>query len=409
MSEFVSEALMRTRSVPGVGSNLNVPVNTPDYQYLVCDLRTDELWAAPGFSNVRFERRLSRPGSFSGQLTISNRQQAQEADELSRNCGRLAVWVLRNKRLWWGGILWNAAPAVDARNADVVQFQGSSFESYPYRRHLDFDWAMDPATDMARKIMDIWNMMQSQDAESDIGVVANWSNVVNLANNFMPTRFLKSDLTYYGDMIEDYTDDPVAGVDYTIDVYHDADNNRVKQVKTAGDLKQVVSPAPIVISGYRIPSWGISRGTDDMGTNFQAWVNIQARNTAQAAAPAASIIKKAQTLLNEGWPRLDVREQIGDFDTWAEGTQYANTYAEMMRRKQSGIKDIVTYQVDLSGSAWHPNLIGQNVTVKHSQNDLWYPGETRVVAPVLAEFTPPTRTSPESVKFTFDNTREVFD
>lgn len=386
--------------------NLTVPVNTPTYRYLVCDLLTDQLWASVPFTNVTFDRRVSRAGGWKGSMRISNRAQALQADTISSNCGRLAVWVLRNKSLWWGGILWNAKAGISTKTYDTVDFQGATFESYADRNEIDTDWAVDSSKDMTHKVMDIWNTLQS-DPQADIGVYANYANAANLAGTYLPVAFAESDRLSYAEMIEAYTDDPSAGIDYTISVYIDENGNRTKTLRTAGAFKDIPASAPPVISGYRIPSWNISRDTANMGTRFRAWVDAQVSNVGEETKPLSSAIYTAADLYAEGWPRLDVSERLDGTFTPNLGTWYANTYASLMKRRQSGIRDVVSYDVDLSTTGWHPNLIGQQVVIKHSKRDLWRPGETTVQYPVVAEFSAPERGNPERVTFTFDNTREV--
>jgi len=384
-----------------------VPVQAPVYRYLVCDLLTDKLWNSVPFTGVKFDRRVSRPGDFSGSLLISNREQALMADNLSRNCGRLAVWVMRDKVLWWGGILWNAKAGISTRSYDTVAFQGSSFESYAYRNEIDVDWAIDPSKDMTEKVVDIWAVMQT-DPHANIGVTTSYANIAEQRGAFLEVAFLESDQISYGEMLEKHTDDPLNGIDYTISVYQDG-TDRFKILRPTAAFKDLPVTSPAVISGYRIPSWSINRDTADMGTRFRTWVDTAASNVGEDAKPVSSNIYTADDLYAEGWPRLDVSTQLdGAFVSSTGAISYGNFYASWMKRKQSGIRDVVTYDVDLGTTQWHPNQIGQKIVVKHSKQDLWRAGETTIEYPVVASFAAPERGTPERVTFTFDNTREVF-
>lgn len=381
------------------------PVGTPTYQYLVCDLLTDQLQASLPLTGVSFDRRLSRVGDFKGQWKISTRAQALQADTISRGCGRYALWVLRNKRLWWGGILWSAEGSVSTRNYDIIDISGATFDSYTYRRYLDFDFTASPVTDITIEIASTWDAMQQESVHSDLGAIIDF-DPVNLAGAAFPQEFLQSDLKTYGEVIETFTDsDP--GCDYTIDVYATSNGDRVKRVRVAGSFRDIEVENRLALSGYRIPAWKFKRDSAGMGTRFQAWGDPQESNVGTAQAPVNSGAEFALDLLNDGWPYLDVSINVGAVPPGA--SQYVpilDNYVNAMKDQFSGIRDVVSYEVDLGTSEWHPNLIGQNILLKHSKNDLWKPGQTSVVTPVVASFTPPDRGQPERVAFTIDGAEE---
>lgn len=377
-----------------------IPVTAPKYQYLVCDLLTDQLQANLPLSGVTFDARVGRPGDFKAKWNISNRGQAILAEQISQGPGRFTIWVTRNKVLWWGGILWSAQGSASARSYDTVDLQGAGFQSYPHHRYLDANWAADTTTDTAQKVQDIWAAMQAVDPRSNIDVIG--STPANLSGAAFGQEFLQSDLKTYGDMIEAQTDsDP--GCDYIIAVYTDAAGNRIKEVRTAGDLSEIATDNRYAISGFRIPSWSFTRDGSASGTRFRVWGDPQDGNAGEPQAPVASAMKTADDLLTLGWPFLDVAENIGQIPN--APSQYGpvlNSYAESLKKQNSGIRDVVQYEVDLGTSEWHPNLVGQNVLIKFSKNDLWKPGQTSVIKPVVAEFTAADATQPERVKFTID-------
>lgn len=376
------------------------PVDTPRYQYLVCDLLTDQLQANLPLTGVTFDRRLSRAGDFRGQWRISNRGQAILADQITKQAGRFALWVIRNKRLWWGGILWSAKGAASDRSYDTIDLQGAGFESYPYHRYIDDNWPVDLGSDIANKVQSIWADMQSWDPATNIGV--QYTVPVNLTGTAFGQEFLQSDLKTYGDMIQAQTDsDP--GCDYTINVYTDAAGNRIKELKTGGSFRSIETVNRLAISGYRIPSWSFVRDATTAGTRFQVWGDPLEGNAGEQQQPVPSAMLYADDLLTEGWPWIDVAENVGQIPNIASQYQpVLDSYANGLREQFSGIRDVVEYEVDLGTSEWHPNLIGMNVLLKFSKKDLWKPGQTSVVTPVVASFTPPDRGEPERVKFTVD-------
>lgn len=399
------EASARIATATFSDDQYRYPVGTPTYQYLVCDLLTDQLQASLPLNNVTFDRRLSRAGDFKASWRIANREQAILADQITRECGKLAIWVLRNKKLWWGGILWSADGSVSTRSYDQIELAGASFESYPYRRDLDYDWNADATTDIAQKIYDIWNAMQWESSFSDIGVLTDIPPA-NLAGASFQQEFLEADLKRYSSMLEAFTDcDP--GCDYTIDVYSDA-GVRKKRLRAAGSFRAIDVENRLALSGYRIPAWKFKRDSSGMGTRFQAWGDPQESNVGEASAPIASSSVFALDLINDGWPYLDVSENVGAVPSdILKALPVLNNYANAMKAAFSGIRDVVSYEVDIGTSEWHPNLIGQSIMIKHSKQDLWKPGRTSVVTPVVAQFTPPDRGQPEKVSFTIDGAEEV--
>jgi hypothetical protein len=317
----------------------------------------------------------------------------------------LAVWVTRNKKLWWGGILWSAEGSISTRSYDQIELQGATFDSYPFRRDIDWDWVADSTTDIADKIYDLWDNMQWESTKSDIGVLTDVPPV-NLAGAAFSQEFLESDLKKFGEVIQAFTDcDP--GCDYTIDVFSDT-GLRKKRLRTAGSFREVDVENRMALSGYRIPAWKFKRDSSGMGTRFQAWGDPQESNVGEASAPISSTSVFAIDLLNAGWPYLDVSENVGAVPSnISQALPVLTNYANALKLAFSGIRDIVAYDVDLDRSEWHPNLIGQSILIKHSKKDLWKPGQTSVVTPVVASFSPPDRGNPEKVTFTIDGGEEV--
>lgn len=403
MTEPVHASLMRAALLEPK-DQLAVPVKTPVYNYLVCDLLTDQLLANIPLTGVTFDRRVSRTGSFNGTWNIPNRDQAILADGISKNGGRYALWVLRDKRVWWGGIIWNCSGSVSTRSYDTVTVQAATFDSYPDHRYLDADWEGSIFSDLAFGPIDVWEVMQSYDY-SDIGVQLP-AGPVNLAGVGLPVEVVlaESDQKTYTDAVRLYTD-AETGCDYTIDVFQDETGARIKVLRTAGSFAQIQPASMYTISGYRLPAWTFERDATKGGTYFRVWGDPQDGNAGAETKPASSNYQVAQDLLDAGWPRLDVTADVGEVPQTGYQARL-DAQARALRDRYSGIKDIVSFEVDLGTSEWHPNLIGQNIVIKRSQKDLWLPGATSVITPVVVEFSAPERGAAERVKFTIDGAEE---
>jgi hypothetical protein len=401
----VESARFASASATFSDDSYRIPVKEPEYRYLVCDLLTDNLIATLPLSGVTMDRRVSRVGELRGVWNIPNRAEAIKADLITKQVGRLALWVTRNKRLWWGGIMGSAQGKANSRTYDSIDVQAASFETYPFKRDIDADWAADPITDAAVKVKQIWDSMQAQNAASNVGVLTN-AGYANLSGATLAQDFVMSDLKKYGEMIQTYTDsDP--GCDYTIDVYIDDNGIRRKRLRTAGSFALVQTTNRLAISGYRVPSWAFTRDSSNTGTRFRAWGDPQDDNVGEEQQPVHSSYQLATDLIAQGWPWIDVQADVGTVPTApAQHLPILNSYAISARNRYAGIRDVVQYEVDLATSEWHPNLIGQNVMIKHSKKDLWRPGQTAVITPVVVQFTPPDRGQPERVTFTIDGSQE---
>jgi hypothetical protein len=92
-----------------------------EYRYYVADLLTNNVIAEIPFTNVGFERALSKAGSFSGEIPVIEATKSLNLYETTMP-GKTALYVLRNGVCVWGGIIWsrsyspsNKSLTVDAR------------------------------------------------------------------------------------------------------------------------------------------------------------------------------------------------------------------------------------------------------------------------------------------------------
>lgn len=399
MPEF--EALRASVAKPR--ERLSVPVHTPQYVYLVCDLLTDQLLANIPLTGVSFSRRVSRIGDFSGTWKIPDRNQAILADAISKGSGRYAIWVLRDNVVWWGGIIWNCQGKIGARSYDSVSIQAATFESYLDHRYIEQDWVTSASHDIVVGPLLAWQSVQSY-ANSNIGVQTPFPTYL-AGDTVQPGLILlQSDQKTFADVVKVYTD-TAPGCQTTIDVTRAASGARVKTLRVASDFSAIEVTNMATLSGYRIPSWEFTRDATKSGTVFRVWGNPQEGNVGEETFPRPSNLAKRQDLLDAGWPRLDVSADVGEIPR--TGYQpVLDSLASALMGRYGGIRDVLSYEVDLSTSQWHPNQIGQHVVIKRSQKDWWRPGETSVVTPVVVEFAAPERGQSERVTFTIDGGEE---
>ena len=101
-----------------------------EYRYYVADLLTNNVIAEIPFTNVTYERALSKAGSFSGEIPIIEATKNLNLYETTMP-GKTALYVLRNGVCVWGGIIWSRSYSPDNKSLTV---DGQEWVSYLYHR-----------------------------------------------------------------------------------------------------------------------------------------------------------------------------------------------------------------------------------------------------------------------------------
>ncbi|MEU2558433.1 hypothetical protein ABZ626_03660 [Streptomyces longispororuber] len=136
------------------------------YRFITARALTGDVlaWDLP-MSNVEFGPSLSAAGSFSGEV-------APRLATLVRtqvDAGDTWLYVERDGRLMWGGLVWRATP-----EGSALQVEAAGPGSYPYRRH-DLHGNLNGRgpyvnADPCRVIRDVWAYLQEQ-PDGDLGVL----------------------------------------------------------------------------------------------------------------------------------------------------------------------------------------------------------------------------------------------
>ena len=105
-------------------------ITPAEYRYYVADLLTNNVIGEIPFTNVSYERALSKAGAFSGTIPVIEATAPLNLYE-STMPGKTALYILRNGVCVWGGIIWSRSynPANKTLNVD-----GQEFISYLYHR-----------------------------------------------------------------------------------------------------------------------------------------------------------------------------------------------------------------------------------------------------------------------------------
>ena len=103
-----------------------------EYRYFVADLLSNTVLAELPFLDVTYERALKAAGSFSGKIPIIDKTAAYNLYENTMP-GKTALYVVRNNKCVWGGIIWTRSYSVQSRELSV---NASEFTSYLHHRFI---------------------------------------------------------------------------------------------------------------------------------------------------------------------------------------------------------------------------------------------------------------------------------
>lgn len=367
---------------------------TPRYRYLVADLLTDLPVAHLPLTGVGMDRRVSRIGAFKSRWTLPDRDSALKAVGLSEQLGKLALWVYRNNKIVWGGIIWTMTPTIDDRNGLSLDLQAATFDSYPDHRYIR-ELLNYVGVEQADIIRDMWDRMQSEP-----------SGNIGMEFDTQPTgvvrtlQYLETDGKKYGAAIQEIGDLD-DGPEHTVDVF-DVGGIRHKRLRLGTPLIGQDDRSEIVITGHKVPSWSSTVDATSLGTHFIARGDSVQADVAASAIPLLSDETVAQDLLDNGYPRLDIITDNQGVSVKAD----LDLIAQADRTRLSRITPSNQYVVYLNNVDWSPNDIGKNIKIIRSKNDWWAPGQQDVVRPVVIDITPPDRTTPEQIKFTVSTIAE---
>jgi hypothetical protein len=105
-------------------------ITPAEYRYYAVDIITNNVLGEIPFTDVTYQRALSKAGSFSGSVPLI----AATADfNLYENTmpGKTAIYILRNGVCVWGGIIWSRSYSPQNK---ILTVDGAEFISYLYHR-----------------------------------------------------------------------------------------------------------------------------------------------------------------------------------------------------------------------------------------------------------------------------------
>ncbi|OAR21921.1 hypothetical protein A8W25_28160 [Streptomyces sp. ERV7] len=359
---------------------------TGTYRALLCDLRSDQLLDVLPLQGVTLDDWIGKTGSASGTIPIPNAAMAARVRDAVEPA-RTALWIERGRDLWWGGIIWTANVASDARGFLAMQIQAGTFDSYlDHRRVFDTQTATGvDQFDLARSLVDYAQRAPG----GDIGIEYD----EQLSGVVRDRTYSRYDLPTIRDLL-DQLGKVEGGFEWRIAVHRDPESGRrVKRLQLGhpvihGGASDIVLDHPGPVLSYAWPVDGTQRAN--------AWQSRGAStnsNQTSESTPLMSAELIADDDLAAGWPRLDGTSDYGTVVQQSVLDAHARADWQAARRPRT----IPEITVALDRTPLSPALLGSVIRLRI--RDLWWPkGLDERYRVVGLSITPPERGRPETAR-----------
>lgn len=389
----------------------------PEYRYQFCDLWTDDHVAwIDDLQDVTFERRISEPGAFSAMIPIKGRASADRAalvvprqpGDISTGPGRTVCHVWRGDELWGTYALWHAQPAGDERGRVRIALQGSSLESWLYRRLVAQDWGSVDDVDLLEAARMIVRRAQGEDLvaqppQIDIGITTPGTETAGVS---VTREYLARDFMTHGEQLDALADSET-GFEWMIRPIAAGRERRFEARVHLGDPD---AEHPISQPGD-VLGW-----THDIDAT-QAGTHWRARGVSDPDVSGGAFISAAIftfDYLNAGWPVLSRTES----SSWRVGNNVVGgvgPWVRWLRDNRSGASRIPRPTIRMRERAQlTPEHLGDPVRLT-LVNDWWplnsdgTPSLTESWRLLGMSVQPPQRGRPEIAELTLEDPTQRLD
>lgn len=273
------------------GQNPDGTIKFHQYEYRIADIRTNRILAELPFNGCTYTFKLSDIGTFSATLQI-NRETLKQSPQTATVPGRNALYVVRDGKVVWGGIIWGRDYSVASRSLTV---SGETFESYFVRlfNMTTKYWTNTDQLDIAR-----W-LIQSRflDEALLMTVSAKKSGVLRERTMFgYEFKTLGEELEQLSNLIN--------GFEYEVQVYHDEGTKEIRR-----HLE------------FYYPAKGRGPSTSDLKFNYPGSLSdFSVQDDAKESANVVYTIGAGEgteqlksdppatdtVQINDGWPKLEL-------------------------------------------------------------------------------------------------------
>ena len=371
------------------------------YTYRFANLLSDSDVAELDLSNVRFDRRIIVPGSFSGTVTVSNEDIARQVRQIIP--GKSIVHVYRDSDIWGTYIIWQARVKSNRTNT-TVEFQGASLESWFYKRIVDLDeltYSNTDQIDILRSL--VWNAQIGwipYEAAADLNIQVSPSGVSGVRRDRL---YRKTEAASYGQRMEELANVD-NGFEYMIRTYINDQGQRVRELVWGYPRLNYAGANMNYFYPGNIKAYEFTYDATDAATAFWTRGDTIESDYVQDAQPLMTEFPVlAGDYFDARWPHLDKvidYSSVTDIETLEE-------YAAYWAATRAGLVMIPQIEVIPDSVNFHPNLLGSYASF--TITDDFFPldvngsptfaGEFRIVG---VEVTPDERGNTESFRFVIE-------
>jgi hypothetical protein len=324
------------------------------YSYLTTDLTTNKVLGElfPITGGVTFDRQFNQAGNITMSLAMDDSVSANEMVVGNTNPGKTSVWVYRESKVVWGGILWTRA--YDSSTQQLA-LTGQTFDSYAARRYprsfLGSGSIVWKPANQCGAIQELWTKMQAVKYGS-IGVAPQ-------AQDLFPAKDIRRNLTVSGQDMTQTVADIINGLtsftdgpDYTIEFYEDGFGLPRKRLRVGNLIGRYVttiniggsSGRPSLIGDY--PEGSVSSYTyveNAAGSANEVIVTGgQTKATKTTKSYTVFFTATRQGSLASGWPLLENAVSLDSTD----GSQLSSLAQASLK---NALLPQVTHATDLIG------------------------------------------------------------
>lgn len=368
-----------------------------NYTYRFANILSDSDVAELELSNVKFDRRIIVPGSFSGTAIVTNGEIGNEVKKVVP--GKTLVHVYRNADIWGTYIIWSARVSSQG-SVTSVEFSGSTLESWFYRRIIDIDALEYSQEDQIVIFNDLVSNAQigwlPYESAANINIAVYPPGVSGVPRDRV---YRKTEAASYGQRMEELAnvDD---GFEYMVRTYIESDGTRVREMVWGyPGLNDTVNAYNYFYPG-NIKSYKFTYDATDAGTAFWSRGDTVESDYAEDAEP---LMTQFPVLVGEyfdaSWPHLD---KVLDYSSVTD-IKTLEEYAAFWAANRAGIIMIPEIDIAAGDNEFHPNLLGSYATFTITDHFFpiikgtpTYEGQFRVVG---VEISPAERGRDETMRF----------
>lgn len=376
----------------------------PEYTYRFANLLSDSDIAELELSNVKFDRRIIQPGSFTATIPVTNLDTASQVKKIVP--ARTVVHVYRDADIWGTYIIWQVRVGSSNRGPVTVTLSGATLESWLYKRIVDIDLTFDNVDqyDIARTLLDnAQTGWTPYEASANLGIIAS----TNDSGVLRDRTYLLSDAASVGQRLTELANVD-NGFEYMIQTYSDLSlGYRVRKLVLAETLGEGYGDVVFSYPGS-ILAYDITYDAADAATAFWARGDTIDDDITDASQP---LITPAPALsaeyLENAFPHLD---KVVDYSSVSLLTTLED-YALWWMENRAGVwaVPVVTINTVDVPTIITPNTLGSSAqfTIEDEffgRGDFSYEG--RVVG---IEVTPPERDQSEEIRLVIEQSFDPTD